>query len=339
MSAVKTQPKTLALALQGGGAHGAFTWGVLDRLLDEQTAGKLKITAITGTSAGAMNAAVMADGLAEGGAPAAKVKLHQFWKAMSRFSAYNPYNTHIHMPFIGKYSPLAHMFDVLFQFVSPYQLNPLNVNPLSDVLDDTIDFDRLRHCKEVQLYISATNVRTNKLRIFTMGELTREVLLASACLPHIHQAVEVDGEFYWDGGFMGNPVLEPLIEDSGSRDVMIVQINPTQRDTVPRTAMDILDRMNEITFNASLMREMRMLSQQDKIPTHLHLIDTGGMVKNHGVHSKYNTNWNTLSKLHEAGVRQADTWLKQNYNQLGQASTLNLMEWKPTYRDRACKLT
>lgn len=331
----RADAKTITLALQGGGAHGAFTWGVLDRLLEEE---RLVIEGISGTSAGAINAAVLADGFEKGGAVRAKQALEQFWRAMSLHGAFSPYA-------VGAFSPLGLWFDWLTQVLSPYQLNPFNINPLRDVLAQTIDFECVRNCHGIKLYVSATNVRTNHLRVFPNDALSLEVLLASTCLPHIHRAVEIDGEYYWDGGFMGNPILEPLVWKCGSCDIVIVQINPTVREDVPAAASEILDRVNEISFNSSLMREIR------SIAAITHLVETGAfeikdsryrciyfhriaaedVLKGLGVRSKFDVSWPFLTRLRELGRERAERCLAENFEHIGNRSTLELKAWQPAY--------
>lgn len=341
MNASRKHTKTVNLALQGGGSHGAFTWGVLDRLLEEE---RLLIEGISGTSAGALNAAVMADGFERGGRDAAKAALHRFWESVSLYGAISPY----HMAATDDWSPLALWFDILSLVTSPYQLNPFNIDPLRTVLAKTIDFERLRCCAEIKLYISATNVNTNRLRMFTAPELSIDSLLASICLPQIRQAVKIDGEYYWDGGYMGNPVLEPLVRYCRSADIVIVQINPTHRDGLPCTAPQILDRVNEITFNASLLRELRSMAvitwlvERGEIRdprvqrAYFHLIADEEAMRDLGVSSKLDTDWSFLARLRDSGRRCADQWLETNFAHLGRRSTLDLKAWEPDeYRGAA----
>jgi NTE family protein len=324
------------LALQGGGAHGAFTWGVLDRLLEDE---RLMIDAISATSAGAMNAAVLADGYEKGGAKGAREALARFWEAMEIAGAFNPYRTGPFNP-LGHNSPFALWLDWLGQIFSPYQLNPFNINPLRDVLRKTIDLDCVQSCQKIRLYIAATNVRTNRLRIFASGELSIDVLLASACLPQIYPAVEINGDYYWDGGYMGNPVLEPLLDKCPDHaDILIVQINPMHRDDVPRTAQDIANRVNEISFNASLMREIRAIAGVTRLIeagvvkdprykcVYFHHVAAEDVFKRLGVRSKLDTNPRFLRGLHELGRERAGRWLDEHFDDLGSRSTLDLSAW------------
>ena len=278
--------RRITLALQGGGAHGAFTWGVLDRLLDDET---LEIQGVSGASAGAMNAGVLACGLAEGRA-AAKDALTGFWRSIADTgsAAFNPYQSTPFHDFSKAWnmdwSPASIWLDVMAQFVSPYQLNPLDRNPLRDVLEQHLNLPVLERKEAIRLYVSATNVLTNHLKIFDNADISVDAFLASACLPQLHRAVEVGGDFYWDGGFTGNPVLKPLIKTCDADDIIIIQLNPMTRKELPITSRDIMDRLNEVTMNATLMRELGgiatitrllecgALESQDYRPIHFHCI-------------------------------------------------------------------
>ena len=342
------------LALQGGGSHGAFTWGVLDRLLEEEW---LEIAAISGTSAGAMNAVALAAGLMDGGRAGARRVLRQFWTRVAELS---PFHTLQSSPWGAAFAPaqtfMAPWLAPFKQFnaalgsqLSPYQLNPLNLNPLRDVLVETVDFKRVCACHKTQLFIAATQVRTGQLRVFGQHELTADMVMASACLPLLFQAVEIEGEAYWDGGYAGNPSLLPLITDSPADDLLLVQINPVQRETVPKQASDILDRINEVTFNASLLKEMRTLALMQQLVQQLvqqsvgsaqlegspplfkrvqdlrvHMIDGGESLAPLGAESKTNTQWAFLSQLHDLGVGAADRWLAANRQDVGQRSSFDL---------------
>ncbi|MBB4517488.1 patatin-like phospholipase family protein [Paraburkholderia fungorum] len=332
--ASRTRPKKIALALQGGGAHGAFTWGVLDRLLADN---RLMIDAISGTSAGAMNAAVLADGFEKGGARGARDGLNRFWEAIARAGAFSLYRSAPWTP-LG-FHPVVFLpwYEWLAQMLSPYQLNPFNINPLRDFLTEAIDFDCVRACQKIRLYISATNVRTNCLRIFTAKELSVDVLMASACLPQIYQAIQIDGDDYWDGGYVGNPVLAPLIEECPDfADILIVQVNPVRRDDVPRTAAEIADRVNEVSFNSSLMRELDAIANITRLIeagvvkdpryqcVHLHRIAADPVFQGLGRNSKFDTRPAFLHHLRDLGREQADHWLDQHFDELGHASTLEL---------------
>jgi NTE family protein len=255
--AVARRRKPINLALQGGGAHGAFTWGVIDQLLDD---GRFEIDGISGTSAGAVNAVMLADGLHRGGAEEARSRLADFWRAVSVDG---------HLPELQR-----GVVERLFQFVpregwwlpamsrllSPYDLNPLNINPLKELIERFVDFEALRRDSSRELFITATNVGTGEVRVFTRAEISAEAVMASACLPLLFRAVEIDGVAYWDGGYSGNPALVPFLRAPLAEDVLIVQINPRECPTVPMSTRDIMSRVNEINFNASLLAELRAVA-------------------------------------------------------------------------------
>ena len=331
------------LALQGGGAHGAFAWGVLDKLIED---GRLGIDAISATSAGAMNGVVFAYGISVGGADGARQKLNEFWQAIS--TAGNLYGPVRSFPweqwlqasgFSAELSPAYFAFQAMTHMFSPYQLNPLNLNPLKDVLAQTVDFELLRNSAAApRLFLSATNVRTGKIKVFDNATITPDVVMASACLPTIFQAVEIDGEHYWDGGFMGNPAIFPLIYNGGSKDVIIVHINPLERRKLPITASEIFDRMNEISFNSSLMREMRAVAFVTKLiddnalaPAKysrmlIHSIRDDAAMDALGVATKLNPDWDFLCRLRDAGRRRAGEWLAQHLDEVGHTSTVDINE-------------
>ncbi len=335
------------LALQGGGSHGAYTWGVLDRLLQEE---RLLITAISGTSAGAMNAVAVAAGLMEGGREGARAALRRFWTRVGQATPFNALPPGPLADVLGPRNPwLAPLYaytDWLGRTFSPYQLNPLNLNPLRDILRETVDFDRVRDCHKVGLFIAATHVCSGRLRIFRQAELTVDMVLASACLPLLFQAVEIDGEAYWDGGYAGNPSLLPLIIESPADDLLLVQINPTLREGTPTAAQEIVDRANEITFNASLLKELRgiaLLKQliRDEVrPDHhyhepafervdhlrVHKLDADAALTRLGASTKTNTNWSFLQDLHRIGHAAADRWLQTHGKDLGRRASFDLLE-------------
>jgi len=329
--------KRINLALQGGGAHGAFTWGVLDRLLESR---RVEIAAISGTSAGAMNAVVLADGLMAGGKTGARDALRRFWRAVHRAAAFSPLRRSPVDALAGSWnldsSPGYLFFDILGRMASPYQLNPLNLNPLQDLLAAQVDFERVRSCDKLKLFISATSVRNGQVKVFERSRLTVDAVMASACLPHIFQAVTVDGEDYWDGGYAGNPVLYPFAYHSDSRDIVIVQINPLGCQETPRTAREILNRVNEITFNASLLHELRaidfvarMLDEGSLDPKRYHkmlvhiICDEAGF-KDLNASSKMNTEWAFLEHLHDMGYRAAKNWRDGNFDRLGKSASVDV---------------
>ena len=328
--------KPIELALQGGGSHGAFTWGVLDRLLSDS---RLRIDAISGTSAGAMNAVVVADGMTRGGPEQARQALERFWKAVAHAARGSPLKRSGIDVLLGRWSvdhsPGFQFLDWLTRSFSPYDFNPLNLNPLRDLLAEQVDFDAVRRCASIKLFVAATNVRTGQAKIFRNAELTAAAVMASACLPFLYQAVEIDGEAYWDGGYMGNPVLFPLVDESDTNDLVIVQINPIRRAAVPRGAREIMDRLNEITFNASLIKDLRSimllkglvdeegLNRATYREVLLHRIAAEDELKDLGASSKLNAEWDFLRHLHGIGWRITDEWLARNFEEIGNSSTFD----------------
>lgn len=331
----------LNLALQGGGAHGAFAWGVLDALLED---GRIGIEGVSGTSAGAMNAAVYAYGNMTGGADGARQALHDFWRDMSiAGDAFSPVRQLPWENWLGPYSMDAswtyNYFDTLTRTFSPYEWNPFNFNPLRDIVEKAVDFEALHACSSTKLFISATNVRTGKVKIFTQADVTLDAVMASACLPFIYKAVEIDGKHYWDGGYTGNPALFPFFYRCKSRDVMVVHINPMERAEVPMSAPDIMNRINEISFNASLVREFRAIDFVTKLldeewlkPEYrnrlkkilVHSIRSDDALADLSVASKFDLGWGFLQDLRDRGREEARLWLEANFDRLGEESTVDL---------------
>ena len=252
-----TDRKKINLALQGGGSHGAFTWGVLDALIED---GRVDIAAISGTSAGAMNAVLLASGFAKGGAEEARQTLHRFWGKIGGEGDVFTAQADIWKSFFGSFSAASpfNFFTSLSNSLSPYDTNPFDLNPVRDALNANIDFDAVR-ASPIQLFVSATNVHSGKIRVFKNSELNADAVMASACLPYLFKAIEIDGVPYWDGGYLGNPALFPFYSGTDVEDILLVQINPIERNTTPRSAQDITERMNEITFNSSLLAEYRAI--------------------------------------------------------------------------------
>jgi NTE family protein len=327
--------RLIDLALQGGGSHGAFTWGVLDRLLEEPG---LKIDAISGTSAGAMNAAVLADGWTEGGAAGARAALDAYWERVAKAAAFSPLQRSPIDRMLGRWtldhSPVFITLDLMSRLFSPYDLNPRGNNPLTAILDESIDFERLAR-SPIKLFITATNVHTGRGRVFRNADITPDVLLASACLPTMFQAIEIDGEPYWDGGFAGNPTITPLVRESDAPDTILVQINPMVRPGTPRTASEILNRLNEVSFNAGLMKELRMIALMRQVAdpgtgegarwagmrTHRIMSD---MLVDLGSSSKMNAEREFLTMLREEGRRAASEFLDAHLGDIGHRSTADL---------------
>ena len=325
--------KTINLGLQGGGAHGAFTWGVLDRLLEEQC---LDIEAISGTSAGAMNAVVLADGLMRGGIDGARERLEAFWRGVSREGVGGPAQS-ILEPILSFWNvPTFPKYPFFGGLAAPHLYNPLNINPLHDLLEELVDFERVRANEGLSLFISATNVRDGKIRVFSGHEITADAVMASACLPHLFRAVEIDGEAYWDGGYSGNPALFPFFNETRSEDILLVQINPVRREAVPTGGQEIMERLSEITFNASLLREFRAIDFVNRLMeegrldpqryrmTRLHRIDATEALAHHTASSRLDTSLSFFLELRDAGREAADSWLAAHYDDIGVRATLDL---------------
>ncbi|HVO16227.1 MAG TPA: patatin-like phospholipase family protein [Alphaproteobacteria bacterium] len=335
------QPKSLALALQGGGAHGAFTWGVLDRLVEDE---RIAIDGISGASAGAVNAAVLATGLLAGGRDGARASLETLWRRVSGLTRFNPLNT-------GPVGRLARRLDregapsqiaieLLTRVFSPYQLNPFDINPLREILNELIDVEALRRAEALPLFIAATNVATGRVRIFENADLSVDTLLASACLPQLNQALRIDDNFYWDGGFAANPPLFPLIAQGRAADILIVQVEAPQREALPTSAAEIRNRLSQIVFNATLLREIDALAYMRQmcdslLPTrnklarrirklHLHSVDGGGAMTELSASSKLTPDRHFVERLRDLGRAQAEAWLARNFAALGERSTIDL---------------
>lgn len=335
------------LALQGGGSHGAFTWGVLDRFLEDPG---IRIGGLSGTSAGAMNAVVLASGFGSGGREGARQSLRHFWKSVSMAGPrsvlrQSPMDA-LFAPWVPNSSPLLKIFDVMSRLVSPYQLNPWNINPLRDLLEKHVDFGVINRLEGLKVFINATNVRTGHNRIFRNADINVESVLASACLPVIFHAVEIEDEAYWDGGYAANPAMLPLIGESEPNDLILVQINPVERPGIPRTAHDIIDRINEISFNSSLNQELRTIAlikrllKEEEATGHsyhaslfakidslyLHRVEAQKEMRPLSAASKLSSEWGFISRLHDIGYQAAGRWLDQHRNSLGRCSTIELLD-------------
>lgn len=329
--------KRVKLALQGGGAHGAFTWGVLDRLLQDP---RLEIEGIVGTSAGAMNTALLADGLATGGPDLARRMLRKFWEGVGEIAAAAPVRPtpldRISSLGTMRYSPGWMVADVMLKVFSPYQLNPLNRNPLREVLERVVDFDRLRAAATPAAFVCATNVLNGRLRVFERREMSVDAVMASGCLPQLFQAVEVDGQHYWDGGYSGNPPIFPLIYMGGSPDIVIVQLNPINIPGVPRDMRAIMDRINTLAFNSSLMREMRMirfmtdlidrgdLDGSRYLRLFIHTIDAETTLCGLDASSKLNADPAFLKELFDLGTERAGAFLRDHWDAVGLRSSTDV---------------
>ena len=318
------KPRRVNLALQGGGSHGAYAWGVLDSFLES---GELEIEGISGTSAGSVNAVVYAYGNMLGGLEGARELLETFWKRLSETGS-------------GFANPYAfQLFKMLTGSVSPYQWNPFNWNPFRDALVQTVDFERLRRCKTTKLFLAATNVETGRARIFTTPEVSADVVMASSCLPWLFQAVEIEGSHYWDGGYLGNPVLYPLFYETESRDVIIIHINPIERPGVPRQAHEIENRLDEISFNSSLIKELRAIAFVQKLVAEgwlkpdfrgklknvlMHSVRADKVLLDLSVESKFSLDWKFLQDLFDRGRTTGRHWLAENGRNIGRRSSVDL---------------
>jgi NTE family protein len=329
------EPLLVDLALQGGGSHGAYTWGVLDRLLEEPW---LRIEGISGTSAGAMNAAVLVSGYQLDGPAGARAALEAFWRRVSDAALFSPFRRSPFDAMMGRWtldnSPVFIAMDLAARMFSPYDMNPRGVHPLQKILYESIDFAHLRDAP-IKLFITATRVRTGQARVFRNADLSPDVLLASGCLPTLFQAVQIDGEDYWDGGYAGNPTITPLVRECTSSDTLIVQVNPVEREETPRSARDIISRLNEIAFNAPLMKELRMIALLRRsadagsdegrhwAEMRIHRISSGEMTKL-GYSSKLNAEWAFLTMLRDEGRRSAEAFLADHADSIGVRSSLDL---------------
>ena len=332
--------KRINLALQGGGALGAFTWGVIDHLLED---GRLTVEGISGASAGAVNAIMLADGLARGGPVEARKRLTDFWhaaslggnlpdvqrRAVDRLFSFWPIED----------TPVGLWMQALTRYLSPYDFNPLNINPLKDLVGRFVDFDSVKAYGDLQLFVSATNVRTGELHVFRREEMSADMIVASACLPHLFRAVEIDGEAYWDGGYVGNPALYPLIGATQTENLLLVQINPVRRKQIPKTQDEILARINEITFNSSLMAELRGLTFVGKLidegklqrgtgpgqyrRINVHRIELTGAAQTLDAASRLSTDFDFFEMLHNNGRRAARRFLDAHFDDIGVRSTVD----------------
>lgn len=331
--------KSINLALQGGGSHGAFTWGVLDRLLED---GRLKFAAVSGTSAGAMNAVALSDGWVRGGSDGARERLAAFWRAVALKGRFSPVQRMPWDVFWGNWSvdntPGFLWFEAVSRILSPYAANPLNINPLRDVVEQEINFDNLHKPNAIKVFVSATNVETGQPRVFSDGEISADAVMASACLPQVFRAVEIDGVPYWDGGYGGNPAIGPFYTANHVEDVLLVQINPVIREGTPKTANEIQNRVDEITFNSALLRELlvvdrvnELIAQGQKLPDNvrgllMHRIDADEAFKDLSASSKMNAEWAFLEYLRDLGRQAAGDWLEEHFDKVGREATLTLGE-------------
>jgi len=336
-AAQKAGTKVINLGLQGGGSHGAFTWGVLDRLLEDE---RLALEGIAASSAGAVNAIVLAQGLAAGGRQEARATLRRFWKRLSELTSHGLLQPSLLDRMSGKYglehSPGYLMIDALSYFTSPYLYNPLNYNPLRIVLEEVVEFERLRREGTIKLFLCATNVRSGKVKVFKADEIGADHVLASTCLPLLMQSVKIDDEFYWDGGFSGNPVVFPLVYECKTRDIVMVHLTPAERPEIPFSSHAIMNRMQEIGFNAALIREMRAVAfinkrlEEGKLAEGkqmlIHVIEAEDIIREFPGSSRLNNGWDFLCHLFDVGRERAGEWIDANFDRLGIESTVDLEE-------------
>lgn len=332
----------ISLALQGGGSHGAFTWGVLDALLAD---GRVELEGLSGTSAGAMNAVALAHGVATAGAhgdwrESARASLAHFWNGVVALGGQHGAWDFAFGQAVHSDSPVAAWGQAVSALwastVSPYQSNPLDINPLHQFLEQHIDFERLRALHALKLFVVATRVSTGQAEVFSGDRLTANAVMASACLPTVFRAVEIDGEAYWDGGYSGNPAFHPLIYHCAGRDIVLVQINPIKRDKLPTRSAEIMDRINEVTFNAGLMAEMRAIDFAKRLlaegrldPAHykdvlLHRIDGGEMLEAFAASTKSSTRASLIHALRDLGQLQGRAWLAAHFDDLGVRCTVDI---------------
>ncbi|QYC11335.1 patatin-like phospholipase family protein [Brevundimonas nasdae] len=337
LAAPSSSRRSISLALQGGGAHGAFQWGVLDRLLEDDT---LDIKAVSGVSAGAMNGAALVSGLTTGGSEGGRAALDKLWREVNQSGGRNVFGDSAiwnaaSPPEWLKDNPFWRAGETLAMTMSPYEFNPLNHNPMNRVLKASVDFEAVRG-SDIRLFVAATAVRQAKTRLFTSSEISADVLMASACLPHLFQAVEIDGEPYWDGGYLTNPPLWPLTGEDTPDDVLLVTLNPMLRDETPKSSGDIVDRLNEIVFNAPLVAELRALAMAEELAAEgslkpgafrtvrLHAIEADGWLNDLALRTKFNTEWTFLNDLKARGRAAADDWLNTCRPTVGLRASVDL---------------
>jgi NTE family protein len=329
--------KTINLALQGGGAHGAFTWGVLDALLDDP---RIQFEGVSGSSAGAMNAVVMADGWVKGGREGARQALADFWTELGKLM---PPGMVQGQGDEVALSPASKLVANWAAFFSPSQLNPMGLNPLRDLLERLVDFERLRAESPMKLFVGATQANTGKLRVFREHELTVDMLLASACLPKIHQPVEIDGESYWDGGYAANPAIFPLFYECESNDVLLVLLSPLIHEETPRTRTEIQHRIDELSFSANFLREMQTFARAAEFSSpsfvatgglerklqdiRFHMVDISQVASLRRTDTKLLAHGPFLETLFAHGREQAMAWHAEGFDQIGKASTVDVRQW------------
>lgn len=330
--------RTVNLGLQGGGAHGAFTWGVLDYLLED---GRIHFDGISGTSAGAMNAVILSHGLMQGGRNGARDALASFWSAVAATLPFEMATVGTK----GQSIALAPSLKALLQFtqhLSPEQFNPFDINPLRDILLDQVDFARLRKHSPIKLFIAAANARSGKVRIFRETDIEVKAVLASACLPTLHHTVEIDGQPYWDGGYAANPAVFPLFEECAARDILLILLTQREREDVPRTSEAIKEWAGELAFNATFLQEMRGFASLQKqagsawlrlgqlerriARTRFHIIEPHDDMSLLRPDTKLAVSQEFFAMLRDLGRMQAQAWMVWNFSCVGKRSSVDLAE-------------
>jgi len=337
MALFSKRQKPLSLALQGGGAHGAFTWGVLDRLLQEPG---INFDGVSGTSAGAMNAVALAQGMMDGGNEGARQQLESFWNAVAASAPFKMTSTSANGEITM--SPTVGWMMGLTQYFSPYQLNPLDINPLRDIVESQFDFEGLRRRSPIKLFIAATHANTGRLKLFHSIDLSTEAVLASACLPTVHHTIQIDGEPYWDGGYSANPAVFPLYQHCNASDILMILLAPMVHGEMPTSVDAIKNRAMDISFNSGFLREMRIIAQTRDMCSrrwkmfgqlehtlrrlNFHMIDPDGALENLPSATRVTPDGELLGKLKEMGQQQAELWLRQNGEHIGKRSSIDIAE-------------
>jgi len=331
--------KNVAVALQGGAAHGAFSWGVLDRLLED---GRIGIEGVSGTSSGAINAALLAYGSDRSGPSGARSVMDRFWRRISEESEKRRWTAHMLLRLMRlravRISRKPAFFDVMSRILLPYRFDPETMNPMREVLAEHVDFEALRAASDgIKLFLNATNIATVKNRVFARDEVSLDAVLASSCLPFLFDAVEIDGERYWDGGYMGNPTIYPLIYECETPDIVLILTAPLTKRPVPQNSAEILARISEVSFTSTLMREMRAIAfvtglvekglvakEAGLKKINIHLIAPPGDDPDFEVEQRFNASWPFVSAMRDRGRAAAGTWLETCYDRVGRESSFEI---------------
>ncbi len=313
-ASTKQLPKHVTLALQGGGAHGAFAWGAVHQLLLD---GRVFLDGITATGGGAMQAVVLAEGFRLNGVEGAIAHMERLWRSISLSAALLPLRPNPLVKFLGDvkvdFAPTTMAMDYVTRLFSPYQFNLLDLNPLRGIISDLVDFDELRSDAPCPIFINATHAKTGASRVFREHELTLDVVMAASCLPYLFKTVMIEGEPYWDGAYSANPALKCLLSEHEKNDVLLVQTIAAASEDVPTNASDILDRATDISFHQALSADLEFIDMHNRFFPNatltLHQIDSGEMLSSLGRASKLNVDWDFLSYLHDLGAQAMNDWL------------------------------